>query len=109
MAFAPEIPPELTRSLSRVLDPEVGVNIVDLGLVYAARSDDGRIDVQMTLTSRGCPMGQMVVEDVHDQLVWSFPEAGVVNVELVWEPPWSPDLITKAGRAALGQTSEGQF
>lgn len=98
-----DIDPQLAECLRGVLDPEVGVNIVDLGLVYSARQIEGGVEVRMTLTSRACPMGAMVLEDVRMRIAESLPHAAPVDVELVWEPPWHPDRITDAGRLALGQ------
>ena len=101
------IDPRLAACLSGVLDPEIGVNIVDLGLVYLARRASEQVEVRMTLTSRACPMGAMVVEDVRMRVSECFPEAARVDVELVWDPPWSPDFITDAGRGALGRPPKG--
>lgn len=101
------IDPSLAACLRGVLDPEIGVNIVDLGLVYLARRTSEHVEVRMTLTSRACPMGAMVIEDVRLRVSECFPEAARVDVELVWDPPWNPDFITDAGREALGRPSKG--
>ncbi len=101
------IDPTLATCLRGVLDPEIGVNIVDLGLVYLARKAGEQVEVRMTLTSRACPMGAMVVEDVRMRVSQCFPEAARVDVELVWDPPWNPDFITDAGRSALGRPPKG--
>ncbi len=101
------IDPDLAACLRGVLDPEIGVNIVDLGLVYLARRTSEHVEVRMTLTSRACPMGAMVVEDVRLRVSERFPEDARVDVELVWVPPWNPDFITDAGRQALGRPPKG--
>lgn len=88
-------------ALRQVIDPEIGCNIVDLGLVYSVAFDAGKVRVTMTLTTPGCPM--------HESISWGVKNAllniqGVTDVEvnIVWDPPWSPALMTEAGRAATG-------
>ena len=107
MTFEPNISPVLQPCLELVLDPEIGINIVDLGLVYLAREEDRQIEVKMTLTSRACPMGRLVVDEVRDRVASAFSDASRVSVELVWDPPWSPDFINDAGRRALGRSARG--
>ena len=107
MAFAARqnrsIDSEIAECLLDVLDPEVGLSIVDLGLVYeAARGADG-IRVAITLTTRACPLGEMIVEDARERLAGRFPDEARIEVELVWQPPWNPDLITDRGRELLGR------
>ena len=109
MTFVPSISPSLQPCLEQVLDPEIGINIVDLGLVYLARERDRHIEVQMTLTSRACPMGRLVVDEVRNRIASRFPEATMVNVELVWDPVWNSDFINNAGRRALGRIPKGTF
>lgn len=87
-----------------MLDPEIGLNIVDLGLVVAANRSPAAIEVKLTLTSRACPLGEMVMSEVHEKIAASYPSVARVNVELVWDPPWSPDLITDRGYELLGRT-----
>jgi metal-sulfur cluster biosynthetic enzyme len=96
---------DLAECLRSVLDPEIGVNIVDLGLVYWARRTGEHVDVGLTLTSRACPLGALVIEDVRTRIADDLPQVARVDVELVWEPRWSPDLINAAGRQALGRPS----
>lgn len=96
------IDPELRDCLATVLDPEVGINIVDLGLVYSAMHTEDSIDVDLTLTSRACPMGTIVIEDARDSLAQCFPEVTRVNINLVWEPSWSPEFISEHARQLLG-------
>jgi metal-sulfur cluster biosynthetic enzyme len=88
-------------ALHQVIDPEIGCNIVDLGLVYSVAFNDGIAKVTMTLTTPGCPM--------HESIGWGVKNAlsgleGVndVDVEIVWDPPWNPSMMTEAGRAATG-------
>lgn len=88
--------------LLEVMDPEVGLSVVDLGLVYrAVRGDDG-IEVDLTLTTRACPLGGIIVEDARVRLSRRFQDVLKVTVNLVWSPPWNPDRITDRGLELLG-------
>lgn len=95
----------ITDILRAVVDPELMVNIIDLGLVYDIRCNDPltRIDIDMTLTSAGCPLGDIIIEDAYRRLSAHYPHAEV-NFMLVWDPPWTPERLTEAGKAALGRT-----
>jgi metal-sulfur cluster biosynthetic enzyme len=87
--------------LKQIIDPEVEVNIVDLGLVYElAISEEREIKIKMTLTTPGCPMSQHITGTVTSLLAENFPEYAV-EVELVWFPMWDPDMITEEGQAQL--------
>jgi metal-sulfur cluster biosynthetic enzyme len=88
------------EALREVQDPEFPVSIVDLGLVYGAQVSGGRVEVVMTLTSMGCPCGHWIVEDVKERL-GRLPGATDVDVEITWDPPWTRERITPAGRSAL--------
>lgn len=92
--------------LRNCYDPEIPVNIVDLGLIYSLdTTDDGadrrRVNVKMTLTAPGCGMGPSLAADA-EQRIMSVPGVSGANVELVWDPPWSPERISPAGREKLG-------
>ncbi|MCE2464673.1 MAG: metal-sulfur cluster assembly factor [Dehalococcoidia bacterium] len=92
---------DVMEVLKTVYDPEIPVNIVDLGLVYDVQVTQGDVYVQMTLTAPGCGMGPFIAQ----QAEWAVAELdGVddVEVEMVFDPPWSPDLITEDGRKLLG-------
>jgi probable FeS assembly SUF system protein SufT len=94
------------EQLKTVFDPEIPVNIVDLGLVYShsvssLRADDKRIDVRMTMTAPGCGMGNVLKADVESKLS-RLPQVKEVHVELVFEPPWHAGLMTDAARLQLG-------
>jgi metal-sulfur cluster biosynthetic enzyme len=86
--------------LRGIVDPEVGVNIVDLGLVYRAERGAGAVDVAMTMTTRACPLGEMMLEEARAALSQRFPDLQIA-VDLVWDPPWTPDMMTAQGRDAL--------
>jgi metal-sulfur cluster biosynthetic enzyme len=91
---------EVIETLKVVTDPEIGIDIVNLGLVYGVEIDDSTVKVRMTLTSMGCPATGLL-EFQAKEAVGTLP--GVENVELEWtfDPPWSPDLMTEEGRDML--------
>ncbi|MCH2519380.1 MAG: metal-sulfur cluster assembly factor [Dehalococcoidia bacterium] len=89
------------ESLKTVFDPEIPVNVVDLGLIYDVQVTKGDVYVQMTLTFPGCGMGPFIAQ----QAEWAIQDIeGVedVEIELVFDPPWSPDLISEEARSQLG-------
>ena len=93
---------DVLLGLKNVYDPEIGVNIVDLGLVYDADiAENGDVLVTMTLTSIGCPLGPVIVQEVNNALK-DLPEIGGTDVKLVWSPPWSPDLMSEDAKDELG-------
>jgi metal-sulfur cluster biosynthetic enzyme len=92
---------EVLEALRPIVDPEIGISIVDLGLVYrAARSD--HIDVAITLTTRACPLGEMILEQVRSALEFRFPEVRDIRVALVWDPPWTPAMMSPEAQRQLG-------
>jgi metal-sulfur cluster biosynthetic enzyme len=91
----------LLEALKNVYDPELGVNVVDLGLIYDIEQNDGNIKVDMTVTTPGCPLHESMLQGVGDALS-IFPGVKRVEVRLVWEPLWTPDRISAEGRQALG-------
>ena len=82
-------------------DPEIPVNIVDLGLVYDVQVNDDVVHVKMTLTAQGCPAHTMITEGVKQQ-VESLEGVREANVEIVWDPPWDPSRMSSAARQKLG-------
>lgn len=93
---------DIRAALKAVIDPELGINIVDLGLIYhAERTVDG-IDIALTMTTPACPLGEMMSEEVKMVLRDRFPDAADVRVEIVWDPPWSPELMSEDLRRQLG-------
>ncbi len=83
---------EVRERLNEVVDPELGIGIVDLGLVYRVAVAGGAVTVEMTLTARGCPLGDAITKGVRRKLL-EVPGVTAVDVRLVWEPAWTPDLI----------------
>lgn len=88
-------------ALRTVIDPEVGLDLVEMGLVYALAIDDETIRVDLTLSSRGCPLGRMIFAMAEQALAAAAGSRGV-TLSLVWEPAWSPLMLGKEGRRALG-------
>lgn len=88
--------------LKAVIDPELMVNIVDLGLVYSieVNSKTNRININLTLTSPGCPMGDVIMQDIENTLYRFYPSY-TQTIQLVWEPNWTPDLASEEGKFAL--------
>lgn len=97
---------EVWHALSGVVDPELGLDIVELGLVYGVTVDDDRIGVTMTLTTAGCPLHDVIVEGVERAL--TRPGGPDVDVAVVFEPPWSPDRIGAGGLRELGAPGTGR-
>lgn len=92
----------LMGALENVIDPELGIDIVNLGLVYDAElNEEGTAIVTMTLTSMGCPMGPQIVANIKQELM-ELPEVKDVDVNIVWSPPWSRDNMSRYAKMALG-------
>ncbi len=89
------------EALHDVFDPEIPVNVVDLGLIYGIEVDDGNVDVRMTLTFAGCGMGPYIAQQAEWRIA-EIEEVEDVEVEMVYEPPWSAEMISEDGKAALG-------
>ena len=92
----------VTAALRKVVDPEVGMSIVDVGLIYQVTAADGRVHVLMTMTSPACPVADEIMDDVERQLDPVVPPDQKIELELCWEPPWSPECITTQGRRQMG-------
>ncbi|HZQ62028.1 MAG TPA: metal-sulfur cluster assembly factor [Casimicrobiaceae bacterium] len=92
----------LHDALKTVEDPEAGMNIVDLGLVYAVDVTEDRVSVDMTMTTAACPMSDMIVEQVRDALIAASPSGTTVEVHLVWDPPWTPDRMSGLAKDHFG-------
>ena len=89
-------------ALENVIDPELGIDIVNLGLVYGVHLDeDGNAGVEMTLNSMGCPMGPQIVDSVK-QALSELPEVEETEVNIVWNPPWDKDKMSRYAKIALG-------
>jgi len=97
--------PEGVREVIRknVFDPEIGLNIVDLGLIYDVKMTDGNsVDVDMTLTSPGCPVGPQIIRGVQTFVNQAYPDLGAINVRVVWSPMWDPGMMSQEAKDQLG-------
>lgn len=93
---------DVRAALRGVDDPEVGMNIVDLGLVYGVEVTPTRLHVDLTMTSPACPMGEMILDDVQHMLEALAPAGVEIELALVWDPPWGPDRMSAHARAHFG-------
>mgnify|MGYP003433305659 CR=1 FL=1 len=93
---------DVRAALRGVVDPEVGLNVVDLGLVYGIEIAPGRVRVAMTMTTPACPMGGMISQDAREAILDIVPEGAEVVVDLVWDPPWSPERMSEHARGRFG-------
>ncbi len=89
-----------------VYDPEIGLNVVDLGLIYDVdvedKNDNAMAQITMTLTSPGCPVGPHIIGGIQQYVHKAFPELDQINVHVVWEPMWNPDMMTQEAKDLLG-------
>jgi metal-sulfur cluster biosynthetic enzyme len=90
----------LWAALQEVQDPEMPINLVDLGVIYGITEHDGVVDVDLTFTAMGCPASDFIVDDVRERLLQE-PGVEEVRVNVVWDPPWTTARMTEAGRDAL--------
>ena len=92
---------QVLDSLKQCMDPEIPINIVDMGLIYGVKvSNDNKVDVKMTMTTRGCPLHDTLVNDVK-RYVNKVPGVSDVNVEIVWEPAWTPEKMSEEGKKLI--------
>jgi len=97
-----ELKEKVIEQLREVFDPEIPVNIYELGLIYALNIDNSNnVDIHMTLTAPGCPVAPMIIKQVETR-VGEIPEIAIVNVELVWDPPWTEDMMTEEAKLEVG-------
>lgn len=82
-------------------DPEIGIDVVSLGLIYGITDEPDRVQVLMTMTSPGCPMGQVLVDSIEQALQFARPESDI-GVDVTFEPPWNPAMMTVEAKAQLG-------
>ena len=89
--------------LVRVYDPEIPINVVDLGLIYDVRVEGGKVEVDMTMTTPACPLRSLMTREVEER-VRDLEGVDEVLVKLIWDPPWSPERISEDARKRLGFT-----
>jgi metal-sulfur cluster biosynthetic enzyme len=92
---------EVQDALTNVIDPELGLDFVELGLIYEIEVDGGEVNVTFTLTSPGCPIGPQVSEQI-DEFVSELPGVEKVNAHMTFTPPWTPDAMSEDAKFALG-------
>lgn len=90
----------LWSALGEVMDPEVPVSLVDLGLIYDLRKVDGRVEVDLSFTATACPAMGFIQDDIRERLL-AEPGVEEVSMKVVWEPPWTPDRISETGKKQL--------
>lgn len=92
----------ILQGLETVIDPELGIDVVNLGLIYEIRfEDDGATEIDMTLTTMGCPLVDLLTDQIHDAMK-EIPEVTKTEVKLVWQPAWTVDKMSRYARIALG-------
>lgn len=90
------------ENLGRVMDPEMGLDVISLGLIYELAETDGKkVEVKMTMTSPGCPLADQLIMETQNQLL-KTPGVEKVRVDLVWSPPWTPAMMSEEARMVLG-------
>ena len=96
-----ELEDKLVAELKTIYDPEIPVNIYDLGLIYNLKEDNGKLEVEMTLTAPGCPVADQIVQEIKDkmELVDGIEEA---TINLVFDPPWDMEMMTEEAKLELG-------
>ena len=92
---------EVTEALSNVIDPELGLDFVELGLVYDVAIDGGTVNITFTLTTPACPIGPQVSEQMKE-FVGDLPGVSAVHPKMIFDPPWSPEMMTEDAKFALG-------
>ena len=102
MTSSEEVKEEVIKVLKQIYDPEIPVNIYDLGLIYGVEVDENHnVKIKMTLTTTACPLMGILVYRVEEMVKQNIPNVGKVDVELVWDPPWTPERISPEGRKLL--------
>ena len=94
----PSLRQTIEQALARVVDPELGMSIVDVGLVYGVKAAGERVDVRLTMTSMACPVTDLIVAEVESELDRCLPPQWLIHVELVWEPPWTVERLSDRAR-----------
>lgn len=93
---------QVRDALRQVIDPEVGLNVVDLGLVYGISIDGPAVRVQLTMTSPACPLGRQICESARDAIANAGADPDRIEVDLVWDPPWRPEMMSDDVKRRFG-------
>lgn len=89
-------------ALREVIDPEAGINIVELGLVYRIEARPGAVEIDLTMTSPTCPMGEMIEDEARQAVASVLPSGTNADLRIVWEPPWGPERMSEQARRHFG-------
>jgi metal-sulfur cluster biosynthetic enzyme len=92
----------VAAALGRVVDPELAMTIVDVGLIYGVTVRDDALRVRLTMTSAACPVADVIIDDVRHELSSVLPASVTIDTELVWEPEWTSDRMSERARKAMG-------
>ena len=92
----------IRQAITRVVDPEVAMSIVDVGLIYGVQVSDDKVHVKVTMTSAACPVTDVILDDIERELDKVAPPEMVVQLELVWDPPWTMDRMSDRARRFMG-------
>ncbi|HEU0203184.1 MAG TPA: metal-sulfur cluster assembly factor [Burkholderiaceae bacterium] len=98
----PALAEPIAAALRRVVDPEVALNVVDIGLIYGVTVADAHVQVRMTMTSAACPVTDMIVDEARMELANALPADFAIDVELCWDPPWTPDRMSAHAEQFMG-------
>lgn len=98
----PDLQESIVSALKQVVDPEVVLSVVDLGLIYGVEIDDEAARVTMTMTSAACPVTDVIMDDVEFELGRVLPTGCMVEVNLVWDPAWTPEMMSESARRFMG-------
>ena len=93
---------KVRTALRSVIDPEVGLNIVDLGLIYRVEVSDNKLHIDLTMTTLACPMGEMILDNARQALAALMPTGSDIVLNLVWDPPWTSDRMSEHAREFFG-------
>jgi metal-sulfur cluster biosynthetic enzyme len=97
-----ELREPVIQALTRVVDPEVAMSIVDVGLVYGVTVTDQEAHVRVTMTSVACPVADLILEEVEHELDRILPKVCAIRLELCWEPPWTSEMMSERGKLFMG-------
>lgn len=92
---------KILEELKKVVDPEIGIDVVNLGLIYSVEINEGNVHVKMTMTTPGCPLYATLIKNAED-VIKALEGVQSVKVELVWDPPWRPDMMSEEAKQKLG-------
>ena len=97
-----ELREPIVTALRRVVDPEVAMNVVDVGLIYGVTVAEGKVHALVTMTSAACPVTDLILEEIETELDRDMPPELLIQVELVWEPPWTTERMSESARRFMG-------